>query len=225
MDDKELLKIMKENRGLAISKVKETMKCCEGKYTFDELMSVANESMIKSIRRYDKSLGFKLSTYIGRSIELDLLKYWTRDKWYMGTRDYPLEKPHVSTQDVIRTDKNSYTPIVIEDTLVDEEANSEEDVLEQESLKEISDFIEFVVRNNIKKNKENADRNIEIVKKYVLDGKKFTEIYEQGINDTSLQNIGRIVRKFKSDVKRILSSKNKGMEYILEGEWREMINN
>lgn len=109
--------------------------------------------------------------------------------------------------------------------MVDEEANSEEDVLEQESLKEISDFIEFVVRNNIKKNKENADRNIEIVKKYVLDGKKFTEIYEQGINDTSLQNIGRIVRKFKSDVKRILSSKNKGMEYILEGEWREMINN
>lgn len=223
MDNKELLKIMEENKGLAIDKVKNAMKCCEGKYTFDELMSVANESMIKSIRNYDKSLGFKLSTYVGKSMELDLLKYWTRDKWYMGTRSYPLEKPHISTQDVIRTDKNSYTPIVIEDTLVDEEANCEEDILEQESLKEINDFIEFVVRNNIKKNKENADRNIEIVKKHVLGGKKLTEIYEQGINDTSLQNVGRIVRKFKNDVKRILSSNNKGMEYILEGEWREMI--
>lgn len=223
MNNKELLKIMEECKGLAINKVKDAMKCCEGKYTFDELMSVANESMMKSIRRYDKSLGFKLSTYVGRSIELDLLKYWTRDKWYMGTRDYPLEKPHISTQDVIRTDKNGYTPIVIEDTLVDEEANSEEDILEQESLKEINDFIEFVVRSNIKKNKENADRNIEIVKKNILDGKKLTEIYEEGINDISLQNIGRIVRKFNKDAKRILSSKNKGMEYILEGEWREMI--
>ena len=225
MDNNELVKIMKENRGLAISKVKKAMKCCEDKYTFDELMSVANESMIKSIRKYDASLGFKLSTYVGKSIELDLLKYWTRDKWYMGTRDYPLEKPHISTQDVIRTDKNGYTPIVIEDTLVDEEANSEKDMFEREALKEINDFIEFVVRNNIKKNKENADRNIEIVKKHILGGKKLTEIYEEGINDISLQNIGRIVRKFNKDAKRILSSKNKGMEYILEGEWREMINN
>ena len=132
MDNKKLLKIMEANKGLAIDKVKDAMKCCEGKYTFDELMSVANESMIKSIRNYDESLGFKLSTYIGRSMELDLLKYWTRDKWYMGTRAYPLEKPHISTKDVIRTDKNNITPIVIEDTLVDEEANCEEDIFKQE---------------------------------------------------------------------------------------------
>lgn len=223
MDNKKLLKIMEANKGLAIDKVKDAMKCCEGKYTFDELMSVANESMIKSIRNYDESLGFKLSTYIGRSMELDLLKYWTRDKWYMGTRAYPLEKPHISTQDVIRTDKNNVTPIVIEDTLVDEEAYCEEDIFKQESLKEINDFIEFVVRNNIKKNKENADRNIKIVKKNILDGKKLTEIYEEGINDISLQSIGGIVRKFKKDTKRILSSKNKGIEYITEGEWRELI--
>ena len=223
MDNKELVKIMKENRGLAISKVKKAMKCCEDKYTFDELMSVANESMMKSIRKYDKSLGFKLSTYVGKSIELDLLKYWTRDKWYMGTRDYPLEKPHISTQDVIRTDKNSYTPIVIEDTLVDEEASSEKDIFEQEALKEINDFIDFVIRSNIRKNKENADRNIEIVKKHILDGKKLTEISEQGNYDITLQNIGRIVRKFNKDAKEFLTSKNKGMEYILEGEWREWL--
>ena len=224
MDNKELVEIMKENRGLAISKVKKAMKCCEDKYTFDELMSVANESMIKSIRKYDKSLGFKLSTYVGKSIELDLLKYWTRDKWYMGTRDYPLEKPHISTQDVIRTDKNSYTPIVIEDTLVDEEASSEKDIFEQEALKEINDFIDFIIISNMGKNKENANRNIEIVKRNILDGKKLTEISEEGNYDITLQNIGRIVRKFKNDVKKLLSSKNKGMEYILEGEWREMIN-
>ena len=83
----------------------------------------------------------------------------------------------------------------------------------------------YLNKNNIKKNKENADRNIKIVKKNILDGKKLTEIYEEGINDISLQSIGGIVRKFKKDAKRILSSKNKGMEYILEGEWREMINN
>lgn len=223
MDNKELVKIMEENRGLAISKVKKAMKCCEDKYTFDELMSVANESMIKSIRKYDKSLGFKLSTYVGKSIELDLLKYWTRDKWYMGTRDYPLEKPHISTQDVIRTDKNSYTPIVIEDTLIDEEASSEKDIFEQEALKEINDFIDFIIRSNIGKNKENANRNIEIVKKSILDGKKLTEISEQGNYDITLQNIGRIVRKFNKDAKKFLTSKNKGMEYILEGEWREWL--
>ena len=223
MDNKELVKIMKENRGLAISKVKKTMKCCEDKYTFDELMSVANESMIRSIRKYDASLGFKLSTYVGKSLELDLLKYWTRDKWYMGTRDYPLEKPHVSTQDVIRTDKNSYTPIVIEDTLVDEEASSEKDIFEQEALKEINDFIDFIIRSNIGKNKENANRNIEIVKKSILDGKKLTEISEQGNYDITLQNIGRIVRKFNKDAKKFLTSKNKGMEYIIEGEWREWL--
>lgn len=224
MDNKELVKIMEENRGLAISKVKKAMKCCEDKYTFDELMSVANESMMKSIRKYDKSLGFKLSTYVGKSIELDLLKYWTRDKWYMGTRDYPLEKPHISTQDVIRTDKNSYTPIVIEDTLIDEEASSEKDIFEQEALKEINDFIDFIIRSNIGKNKENANRNIEIVKKSILDGKKLTEISEQGNYDITLQNIGRIVRKFNKDAKKFLTSKNKGMEYILEGEWRQLIN-
>ena len=224
MDNNELVKIMKENRGLAISKVKKAMKCCEDKYTFDELMSVANESMIKSIRKYDASLGFKLSTYVGKSIELDLLKYWTRDKWYMGTRDYPLEKPHISTQDVIRTNKNGYTPIVIEDTLIDEEASSEKDIFEREALKEINDFIEFVVRNNIKKNKENADRNIEIVKKHILGGKNLTTIFEQGNYDITLQSIGGIVRKFKNDVKKILSSKNKGVEYILEGEWRQLAN-
>ena len=223
MDNKELVKIMKENRGLAISKVKKTMKCCEDKYTFDELMSVANESMIRSIRKYDASLGFKLSTYVGKSLELDLLKYWTRDKWYMGTRDYPLEKPHVSTQDVIRTDKNSYTPIVIEDTLVDEEASSEKDIFEREALKEINDFIDFIIRSNIGKNKENANRNIEIVKKSILDGKKLTEISEEGSYDITLQNIGRIVRKFNKDAKKLLTSKNKGMEYITEGEWRELV--
>lgn len=223
MDNKELAKIMEENRGLAISKVKKAMKCCEDKYTFDELMSVANESMIRSIRKYDASLGFKLSTYVGKSLELDLLKYWTRDKWYMGTRDYPLEKPHISTQDVIRTDKNSYTPIVIEDTLVDEEASSEKDIFEQEALKEINDFIDFVIISNLKKNKENADRNIEIVKKHILDGKKLTEISEQGNYDITLQNIGRIVRKFNKDAKKFLTSKNKGMEYIIEGEWREWL--
>ena len=87
----------------------------------------------------------------------------------------------------------------------------------------MNDFIEFVVRSNIKKNKDNADRNIKIVKKNILDGKKLTEIYEEGINDISVQSIGGIVRKFNKDAKRILSSKNKGMEYILEGEWREMI--
>ena len=223
MDNKELVKIMKENRGLAISKVKKTMKCCEDKYTFDELMSVANESMIRSIRKYDASLGFKLSTYVGKSLELDLLKYWTRDKWYMGTRDYPLEKPHVSTQDVIRTDKNGYTPIVIEDTLVDEEASSEKDIFEREALKEINDFIDFIIRSNIGKNKENANRNIEIVKKSILDGKKLTEISEEGSYDITLQNIGRIVRKFNKDAKKLLTSKNKGMEYITEGEWRELV--
>ena len=141
----------------------------------------------------------------------------------MGTRDYPLEKPHVSTQDVIRTDKNSYTPIVIEDTLVDEEASSEKDIFEQEALKEINDFIDFIIRSNIGKNKENANRNIEIVKKSILDGKKLTEISEQGNYDITLQNIGRIVRKFNKDAKKFLTSKNKGMEYIIEGEWREWL--
>lgn len=106
---------IEDHLGIARKVAFQHYRYLKDKYTYDEILSVAYEGLIKAANSFDESKGFKFTSYAFPTIVGAVKRMVRDDKWYFIKRGVKNEM--LSLNFVIDNDNN----IEMQDTLADEE--------------------------------------------------------------------------------------------------------
>ena len=171
-------KLIIDNMGLVYHMIK--------KYNYDEdCASIGMIGLIKGVKAFDKTKGYKLSTYLCKCIKNEILCSFRKDK--------KLIKP-ISLDECLITEN-----ISLIDCLEDEKTNIEDEILKKETSEKIMKAIMKLTP---------IDRDI-VISLYGLYGKeKLTQVDLRDKYGYSQPHISRKHRNILKKLKRIMESDN-----------------
>lgn len=178
-------KLVLENQGLiglAIKKLGMT-------YRYEELSDVSIVGLVKGAKNFDKTKGFKASTYLYSCIKTEIYNYLR----FSNTRKRGRSYQTISLeQEVCIGDRN----VCVSDLIADEKVNIEEEIIKNEQLKLIEKFIKELCKK---------EQYILIHKFGLNNAKKMTEKEIAKNLNLSQPQINRILHKTIEKIRRKLN--------------------
>ena len=142
-------KLIEHNLRLVAHIVK---KFDQGSFDQDDLISIGTIGLIKGVDSYNKDKNIKLTTYVAKCIENEILMFYRSSKKYQNT---------VSLNDSIGYDKDG-NKITLIDVLKDDRKSLDDEVYLRENIALVSKYL----------SKLNKRENEIIVKRYGLNNRK-----------------------------------------------------
>lgn len=193
----DMSKLIEENLGIAKDIAKRFADTSD-KYEYDDFLSMANIGLMKASKKYDKSKGVKFSTYSYTACKNEIIKTMTRDKYYNYTQGNPIELDMLPVSLNVRMEE-------CKDEGGDAIDSIEDNYGDDKDAGEVIDFIERVIRSkqrNTKKGLEIAERNMNVVKDYIIHGYDYAHISRR--RKIRPVMICQIIKGFAKDAKEYI---------------------
>lgn len=174
---------VEDHLGLARKIASEYYRRTKGKYTYDEIESTAFMGLLKAVKNFNESRGFKFSTYATPTIKGEIQNMFRSDKWYFVKRGVPQEM--LSVNFVIDSTNN----IEMQDVLEDEE-NLEENLVNKMTVKKLFDLL--------------TERDKKIV--YLYFYKRLSQCQISDITGLSQTHVSRIIKNSLNKMKKELAA-------------------
>lgn len=189
-------KLIEDNLGLA-RKVANYYSEKNKRYEYEEFLSLAQLGIVKASKSFDESKGYKFSTLAYKSAQNEILWVLTRDKTFNYKRGVPMEEEMLPASLNIIINEDSGTKCELVDTISDNYTNEYE-------MSDIIDLIERISKKNkhTKKGLKIAERNINIIKDYIIRGYDYTYIGKR--HRMTSARIGQVVNDFIKEAKKYI---------------------